>query len=202
MKPIVIALYGKSASGKDRTAKRLTEAYQKMGVPVNNVVSYTTRPPRDGEIDGIDYHFIDVDTFVDMKYKNKFIESMEFRGWRYGTSFDSFKRDCINICVMDPKGIGDLSAYYVLTYNIEFFYLDVPLHIRLLRSIKREHKFKFEYLRRAFVDWIDFDDFFYDIHPIGYHHLKYNSKDDNNFVNKIMDTDYLIYSANELKRTV
>lgn len=202
MKPTIIILCGKSASGKDTTAKRLTEAYQKMGVPVNNVISYTTRPPREGEVDGVDYHFIDVDTFVDMKYKNKFIESMEFRGWRYGTSFDSFKRDCINICVMDPKGIIDFSWYYAFTYHIEFFYLDVPLHIRLLRSIKREYKFKFEYLRRAFVDWMDFNNFMYTMHSLGCHHLKYNSKNENNFVNKIMNTDYLIYSANELKRTV
>lgn len=201
MKPIVIVLYGKSSAGKDTTAKRLTEAYQKIGVPVNNVVSYTTRSPRDGEIDGIDYHFTDVNTFVDMKYKGEFIESTKFRGWHYGTSFDSFKPDCVNICVMNLRGVETLFYSSESTFNTEFFYLDVPFHIRLLRSIKREHKFKFEYLRRAFVDWIDFHLFHDDIYNIYcFHRLKYKKRDD--FTTKIMNTDYLIYLVNELKRTI
>ena len=91
MKPIVIGICGKSASGKDYTATRLVDEYIEMGIPVNKVVSYTTRPQRDGEINGVDYHFIDRRTFIKMQYEKKFMEYSEFRGWKYGTSIDAFK---------------------------------------------------------------------------------------------------------------
>ena len=62
MKPIVIGICGKSAAGKDSTATRLVEEYKKIGIPAKKVISYTTRPPREGEIDGVDYHIDDLET--------------------------------------------------------------------------------------------------------------------------------------------
>lgn len=56
MYPIVIGICGKSAAGKDSTATRLVEEYKKIGIPAKKVISYTTRPPREGEVDGVDYH--------------------------------------------------------------------------------------------------------------------------------------------------
>lgn len=58
MYPIVIGICGKSASGKDYTATRLVEEYKKIGIPAKKVISYTTRPPREGEVDGVDYHLL------------------------------------------------------------------------------------------------------------------------------------------------
>ena len=81
MKPIVIGICGKSASGKDYTATRLVEEYKKIGIPAKKVISYTTRPPREGEVDGVDYHFVDLETFIEMQYDNKFIEHNEFKLW-------------------------------------------------------------------------------------------------------------------------
>lgn len=48
-------------------------------------VSATTRQPRPGEVDGIHYHFIDVDTFREWIAKNEFLEYAEFVGNFYGT---------------------------------------------------------------------------------------------------------------------
>jgi guanylate kinase len=49
-------------------------------------VSYTTRGPRPGEIDGRDYHFVDKTRFMGMLERGEFLESAEVHGNHYGTS--------------------------------------------------------------------------------------------------------------------
>lgn len=49
-------------------------------------VSYTTRPPRPGERNGREYHFVDEDTFAAMQARGEFLESAEVHGYRYGTA--------------------------------------------------------------------------------------------------------------------
>jgi guanylate kinase len=49
-------------------------------------VSYTTRPPRAGEANGREYHFVDRKTFEAMLARGEFLESAEVHGNRYGTS--------------------------------------------------------------------------------------------------------------------
>jgi len=53
---------------------------------VHQSVSYTTRAPRAGEVDGVAYHFIDVRTFVAMRDRGEFLEWAEVHGNFYGTS--------------------------------------------------------------------------------------------------------------------
>jgi guanylate kinase len=49
-------------------------------------ISYTTRPPRPGEQNGREYHFVDDATFLAMHERGEFLESAEVHGYRYGTS--------------------------------------------------------------------------------------------------------------------
>ena len=49
-------------------------------------VSFTTRPPREGELNGREYHFVDPKTFEAMLKRGEFLESAEVHGNRYGTS--------------------------------------------------------------------------------------------------------------------
>jgi guanylate kinase len=49
-------------------------------------VSYTTRPPRPGEQNGREYHFVDLPRFEAMLERGEFLESAEVHGHRYGTS--------------------------------------------------------------------------------------------------------------------
>ena len=49
-------------------------------------ISYTTRPPRRGEVNGREYHFVDDATFIAMLERSEFLESAEVHGNRYGTS--------------------------------------------------------------------------------------------------------------------
>jgi guanylate kinase len=49
-------------------------------------ISYTTRPPRDTEKDGVDYHFVDEQTFSTMVTEDRFAEWALVHGHKYGTS--------------------------------------------------------------------------------------------------------------------
>ena len=56
-------------------------------------VSHTTRKPREGEVDGVDYHFVSKDTFQQMIADNMFLEHAEVHGNFYGTSHASIEQD-------------------------------------------------------------------------------------------------------------
>ena len=51
-------------------------------------VSHTTRPPRRGEVEGTDYHFVDHDTFQEMIAADRFLEWAEYNQNFYGTAWD------------------------------------------------------------------------------------------------------------------
>jgi guanylate kinase len=71
-----------SGAGKTTLVKLLLERDRQ----VRHSISYTTRPPRPGEQNGREYHFIDVATFVAMRERGDFLESAEVHGNFYGTS--------------------------------------------------------------------------------------------------------------------
>jgi guanylate kinase len=71
-----------SGAGKTSLVKALLEINKQIDVSV----SYTTRPPRPGEIDGKDYHFVSRETFLGMAQHGDFLESAEVYGNMYGTS--------------------------------------------------------------------------------------------------------------------
>jgi guanylate kinase len=55
-------------------------------VQVRLSISYTTRPPRPGEQDGVQYNFVDKETFLAMRTRGDFVEWAEVHGNFYGTS--------------------------------------------------------------------------------------------------------------------
>jgi guanylate kinase len=71
-------------SGAGKTS--LIEALMKADPSLKLSISYTTRKPRPGEKDGVDYHFVDDAAFLGMKRRGEFLESAEVHGYRYGTS--------------------------------------------------------------------------------------------------------------------
>lgn len=154
-KPKIYAICGKSAAGKDTFAMLLEDHYWNLTMPAKIIISDTTRPPRINEKDGIDYNFISRDQFLKNAEKNKYLEWSYFRGWHYGTNKNSIKEGMINIGVFNVDGLKKLHKY-LDRYNIIPIYLKVNWFTRLKRSIKREHKFKLEYLRRMITDWKDF----------------------------------------------
>jgi guanylate kinase len=71
-------------SGAGKTS--LIDALMKLDQRLKLSISYTTRAPRPGEKDGVDYHFVDDATFLKMRERGEFLESAEVHGYRYGTS--------------------------------------------------------------------------------------------------------------------
>lgn len=78
----LIIVSAPSGAGKSSLVKAWLEQDTAIGLSV----SYTTRPPRAGEVDGVNYHFVDRDTFMAMLGRSEFLESAEIYGNYYGTS--------------------------------------------------------------------------------------------------------------------
>lgn len=72
---------GPSGAGKSTLLKEARKYYPKYEF----VVSYTTRPPRPGEIHGVHYFFVSEEVFSKMIADDKFVEWVTYNGYRYGT---------------------------------------------------------------------------------------------------------------------
>lgn len=161
MKPIIIAITGPSCAGKDTLMWQLyTKFYQGDMIErfpyVFHIISTTTRPPRKGEQNHKDYHFLSDEKFQDLINRDCFLEWTEFRKWKYGTDKlnVSDKPGAINIGVFNLQGIKNLNNQD--KYNIIPIYLIVNWKERLKRSIKRGKKISFEMIRRMITDYKDF----------------------------------------------
>ncbi len=82
---LLIVLSGPSGVGKGTVRRAL---FQMPNHDLVYSVSMTTRKPRPGEVDGVDYYFVDKETFLKRIKENKFLEWAEFVGNYYGTPRD------------------------------------------------------------------------------------------------------------------
>jgi len=82
MTGLLFVITAPSGAGKSS----LIDALLKDDPRLRLSVSYTTRAPRPGEVNGREYHFVDEKTFVSMLERGEFLESAEVHGNRYGTS--------------------------------------------------------------------------------------------------------------------
>ncbi|ACH82968.1 MULTISPECIES: guanylate kinase [Acidithiobacillus] len=71
-----------SGAGKTSLARALVAATPQL----RSSVSYTTRPPRPGEAEGADYHFVSMEAFTAMAERGEFLEYARVHGNGYGTS--------------------------------------------------------------------------------------------------------------------
>jgi guanylate kinase len=76
-----IVLSAPSGTGKTTLAHLLVNSMDKLALSV----SYTTRPMRGSEQDGVNYHFIDKKQFLEMVGRNEFLEWAEVHGHYYGS---------------------------------------------------------------------------------------------------------------------
>ena len=91
---------GPSGTGKSTLIARLRKEFpDDFGFSV----SHTTRAPRKGEQNGVDYNFVDKTHMEDEISKGKFLESANVHGNYYGTSFEAVdKVSCLHkICILD-----------------------------------------------------------------------------------------------------
>lgn len=129
----LIAICGESASGKDALVNLLLEKYPEI---FHRKVSYTTRKPRSGELDGKDYHFITREEFFNLIMTDQMIEAAEIGEEMYGTCINSLDDDKINVGIFDPQGLEILSN--IKDIELLPFYINTDERIRVRRLLDRE----------------------------------------------------------------
>ncbi|WP_026508409.1 guanylate kinase [Butyrivibrio sp. MC2013] len=138
----IIVLMGKSTTGKDTLYKKLLSDEQ---LGLKRVVPYTTRPMRDGEKEGMQYHFVDEEGYNDFFLGRKIIEERvyqtQYGPWRYFTADDGQ----IDLDKGSFLLIGTLQAFISLTkyYGEEDVipvYIEIPDRVRIERAIRRENR--------------------------------------------------------------
>lgn len=156
----IFYIMGKSSSGKDSIYKKLIA---ELGF--DPLVIYTTRPMRENEMEGREYHFVDKNEFLRMKKNNAVIEERHYDTvhgeWIYFTAKDSIDLS------RNILGIGTLESYVKLRDYfgcdvVRPIYIEVDDGIRLLRAVERERievqpKYA-EMCRRFLADTADFSE--------------------------------------------
>lgn len=83
---ILFIVSSPSGGGKTTLIRHCMDRLGGLGIDSYFSVSHTTRAPRPGERDGVDYHFVDRPSFEDMVRRREFLEWAEYAGNLYGTS--------------------------------------------------------------------------------------------------------------------
>ena len=149
----VIAIVGKAGSGKNTIVNQLVKTYPDK---FNKIISYTTRPQREKEQNGIDYHFVSKDYFFKKIYNNEVMEYTSFNNWQYGTMKDSYLDNKINIGIFNPEGIDNLLIKSDIDLTV--IYITCNNKIRLIRQLNRELEPNIEeIIRRYQTDKSDFN---------------------------------------------
>lgn len=158
----IFCLMGKSSSGKDTIFKELKEDDD---LKLKPVITYTTRPKRFSETNGVEYYFINEDILEDYKTKGKVIEQRVYNTingkWYYATlddgqidlSMDNY------ILIVTLEAYKNLKCYFG-EKNVFPLYVTLDDGIRLERALKREREQKNpnydELCRRFLADNVDF----------------------------------------------
>lgn len=160
----IFCVMGKSATGKDTIYQEILKQKQ---LKLKNIIPYTTRPIRDGEIEGENYFFCDEKKVEMLEKENKIIELRAYNTvygvWKYFTADDGqINLDCGNYIL-----IGTLETYlkirdYFGREKVIPIYIEVEDGERLLRAIGREKQQevpKYEEMCRRFIaDSADFSE--------------------------------------------
>ena len=147
-KILVVAFVGKSGAGKDYCAHQLMEGDKGER---HFIVSSTTRPKRDYEVEGVDYHFLSEKEFA----AARFLETASFNGWHYGTRYEDLDPNNVNVGVFNPTGLKSLATQEDI--NLKIVYVKASDKTRLLRQLNREEEPNVhEIVRRFYTDEADF----------------------------------------------
>lgn len=129
---MIYLILGHSGSGKSTIRNALTSH------GIKKIITYTTRPPRVSEVDGIDYNFIDQELFKKMDQDNLFIGTTCYVGNYYSTLKEDLEKnnnkdsDCV--IVVDKEGVLAIKKEFA---NARSIYLKCSRETLRDRMIKR-----------------------------------------------------------------
>lgn len=131
----IIALFGEKGNGKGTVLNWMVSHYPDQ---IHKIISCTTRPLREGERDGDNYHFISADDFTLQTLNGTMLEATSFRDQFYGTQLTALDANKINI------GIFSLEALHCLLedprLNVFPVYVWAADKVRLMRALTKEDK--------------------------------------------------------------
>lgn len=130
----LVIISGPSGAGKGTLVDTLVARVPRVCVSV----SATTRPPRPGEVDGVDYHFLSATEFDLRIGRGDFLEWAEVHGNRYGTLRSSVEekidQGCIVVLEIDPQGARQIKG---LMPHAVLIFIVAPSLEELERRIRR-----------------------------------------------------------------
>lgn len=155
---MIAILCGKSGSGKDYISKRMISDYGYIPI-----VSWTSRPIRENETDGVEYNFCSKREFEYMIENDKLIEYRKYNTlyngvedvWFYGLIKEEFDKDKDYIVILDLNGTESFMNY-VGEDNCTVFYIDCDDEVRTDRAKQRGSFDETEWNRRLKADAKDF----------------------------------------------
>jgi guanylate kinase len=146
-----IIIVGCAGSGKDFLRKKLESRNFKYAI------SYTTRPPREGEVNGQDYFFITEEQARKMIDNYEFFEYVMFNGWLYGTTLKQWSQaDGDDVFIMTPTGLSHVGEQD--RKDCLVIYVDINKWVRKERLANRNMPGD-SLERRIEADELDFENF-------------------------------------------
>lgn len=154
----MIRIYmGKSAAGKDFLQ------HKDMKTGLKPIISYTTRPMRDGEVNGVAYHFVDREEFETLRLQKKFVESRSYHTlvnnvpdiWYYAAPWVNPDDNWVTVLDLDGAQ-AFLTAYG--SSKIELILVEADEEIRKKRAMSRGGFDEIEWNRRVIADNNDFSE--------------------------------------------
>lgn len=116
----VIAIVGDSGSGKTFASMYLQETFGWKAI-----VSYTTRPMREGEVNGREHWFV---TESDVPNKEQMCAYTVFGGYEYWTTWEQFAESTCCMYVIDEKGLIDLMSKEQSPISFHLFTMKITRH--------------------------------------------------------------------------
>lgn len=146
----MLLLCGKTCAGKDTIQKELIK------IGMNSIVSYTTRPPREHETEGIEYHFITKEEFLEKEKQGFFAETVSYNvatgeTWYYGSAIEDMSDD--KVIIVNPHGMEQLRK--IKSLNPISFYITASEET-IWNRLRQRGDDAAEARRRLNADDIDF----------------------------------------------
>lgn len=135
----IFCIMGKSSSGKDTIYNLIKNQFEFENLL--SVVTYSTRPMRDGEIQDETYHFISMDKMNELEKNGELIERRDYNTvngiWSYATGISCFKHNNNHLIITTPIAYKEMQDK-INDFELIPIYIEVNDYIRLTRALNRE----------------------------------------------------------------
>jgi guanylate kinase len=151
---ILFVVSAPSGAGKTTLCKGITDSLENL----THSISYTTRKPRSGEIDGRDYYFVTEDRFRDMVQAGDFAEYAEVHANLYGTSkrvLDDMIREGVDVILdIDTQGARQIKSHFITAVFVFIMPPSMAILEERLRNRKSDREDEIRKRMRRAVDEI------------------------------------------------